>query len=278
MGKSRVSPLTKTSGISVGGIGGGFGTGSGKAVTQLSVGNAQPQQVALNSQAQRINNANFSDTDNADYHQLYNGRQYFQNQAMSIDQRIATINYLSDVPSPNSQHSMSQNMNWKMENGLPISANERFTFNNLESAMHNLGYNLTLQRFDHANGINSLLSAVGINKSYDTMTESQLKSALVGLQYKSKSLTSTSYNDFKNAPTNNPFTNRALKIIYNAKANTQAFMPGNGPGGNLGEMLLSTKNKFKVTDVKFDTSRTSRHKGSQTYTAKSVTLYVDVES
>ena len=76
MGKSRTSPLTKTSGISIGGIGGGFGTGSGKSVTQLSVDDAQVQQVALNSQAQRINNANFKDTDDADYHQLYNGRQY----------------------------------------------------------------------------------------------------------------------------------------------------------------------------------------------------------
>ena len=297
MGKSRTSPLQKTgSSIGVGGSIGGGGSGgrvgvmggsgntagftqanpNGQAVTQLNMDGAQPQQVALQSQANAINNANFSDTDSQDYHDLYNGRQYYQNQAVSIDGRVATMGYLSDVPESGSLFSPSQNMNYNLNNGYKLNANQQYMFNNLEASMHNLGYNTKLQRYDHEGAINGLLQSVGVNKNYAQLTESQLKQALVGVTYQTKSLTSTSYNDFKNAPANNPFTSRAVKIYYNAKAKTQAFMPGNGPGGKLGEIILSSKNNYKITDVKFD-GRSARHKGTQSYTAKSIALYVDVE-
>ena len=297
MGKSRTSPLQKTgSSIGVGGSIGGGGSGgrvgvmggsgntagfaqanpNGQAVTQLNMDGAQPQQVALQSQANAINNNNFSDTDSADYHDLYNGRQYYQNQAVSIDGKVATMNYLSDVPESGSQFSPSQNMNYNLNNGLKLNANQQYMFNNLEASMHNLGYNLNLQRFDHETSINGLLKSIGVNQNYDTLSESQLKQALVGVKYQTKSLTSTSYNDFKNAPSGNAFTSRAVKIYYRAKANTQAFMPGNGPGGKLGEIILSSKNNYTITDVKFD-GRSARHKGTQSYGAKSVALYVDVD-
>ena len=292
MGKSRTSGISKTgSSIGIGGGGGaivmgGSGSSAGftqantsgqaQPVTQLVMDGATPQQVATNIQANKINNANFSDTDDADYHQLYNGRQYYQNQALSIDSRVATMGYLSDVPEPNSEFSASQNMNYNMNNGIPLTANQQYMANGIESAMHNLGYNLKLQRFDHETSINGLLKAVGVNQSYDTMTESQLKSALVGVNYKSNAFVSTSYNDFKNAPSSNPFTNRAVKIEYSAKAKTQAMMPGNGHGGALGEIILGLTNSYKITDVKFD-GRKARRKGTQSYTAKGVTLYVDVE-
>lgn len=262
---SRISTLSTAS----------FSTGSGGVVTSLTVDGAVPNQVATNLQALRNNNANFSDTDSADYHQLYNGKQYYSNQSLSIDQRVATMNYLSDQPAPGSLYSMSQNMNYKLNNGLKLNANEQYTYNNLQSAMHNLGYNLTLSRYDHEGAINSLLSANGVKGSYDSFSESQLKSALVGTQFQTKSLLSTSYNDFSKVGSN-PFTSRAVKVVYNAKAKTQAMMPGNGPGGNLGEIILSNKNTFKVVDVKFD-GRQARQKGTQSYTAKGVTLYIDVE-
>jgi hypothetical protein len=289
MGKSRTSGISKTtSGIGIGGggamiMGGGslasFSQANANAqpVTELSVDGATPQQVATTLQANKINNANFSDTDNADYHQLYNGKQYYQNQALSIDQRIATMNYLSDQPEPNSMYSASQNLNYNLNNGIPLNANQQFMYNNLQSSMHNLGYNLNLQRYDHADSINGLLQSVGVNNSYDSMTESQLKNALVGVSYKSNAFTSTSYNDFTKAGSSaNTFTSRAVKIQYSAKAKAQAMMPGNGAGGNLGEIILGNTNNFKITDVKFD-GRKARYKGTQSYGAKGVTLYVDVE-
>ena len=291
MGKSRTSGITKTSsGIGIGGGGGAiFMGGSGNTasfsqpnpnaqpVTQLSVDGATPQQVATNLQANKINNANFSDTDNADYHQLYNGRQYYQNQALSIDSRVATMSYLSDQPEPNSLYSASQNLNYNLNNGIPLNANQQYMYNGIQSAMHNLGYNLKLQRYDHDGSINGLLKSVGVNQSYDNLTESQLKQALVGVSYKSNAFVSTSYNDFSKAGSSaNTFTSRAVKIEYSAKAKTQAMMPGNGAGGALGEIILGTTNNYKITDVKFD-GRKARYKGTQSYGAKGVTLYVDVE-
>ena len=298
MGKSKTSPLSKTASV-IGAGGPAFATASAKGatvaiggtglnasfsqansnaqpITQLDVDGAQPQQVALNSQANAINNANFSDTDSADYHQLYNGKQYYQNQAMSIDGKIAVMNYLADQPEQGSLYSMSQNMNYALAHGQTLTANQKYVYDNLQASMHNLGYNLTLQRYDHADGINKLLRSAGINQSYDTMTQSQLQKALVGMNYTSKSFLSTSYNDFSKAPGGNPFTNRAVKFQFSAKAKAQALMPGNGPGGSLGEIILSDKNNYKITNVKFD-NRKARAKGTQSYTAKGVTVYVDVE-
>lgn len=291
MGKSRTSGISKTgSGIGIGGgggvvrLGGSGNTASfsqanpnAQPITNLSVDGATVQNVATNLQSAKINNANFKDTDTADYHQLYNGKQYYQNQALSIDQRIALMSYLSDQPEPNSMYSASQNMNYNLNNGIPLNANQQFMYNGIQTSMHNLGYNLTLQRYDHSDSINGLLKSVGVSGGYDSMSESQLKQALVGVSYKSNAFTSTSYNDFAKAGSSaNTFTSRAVKFEYSAKAKTQAMMAGNGAGGNLGEIILSNTNNFKITDVKFD-GRRARYKGTQSYGAKGVTLYVDVE-
>ena len=265
MGKSRTSPLQKTgSSIGVGGgisIGGGGGSGSlgtfsgsgnSAGFAQASI---QPQNVqsptGLNTingatvqtaqsiqQAQNANNAYFKDTDTSDYHDLYNGRQYFANQNLTIDQQIATMNYVDPNPMPNSLYSLSQNMNHKLATGQTMNQTEADTYRYLMQSMHNLGYNTNLQRYDHESFINGLLSRSGIaNANYEKMTEKQLQQALVGKSFKDNAILSTSYNNFKNAPSSNPFTSRAVKIEYRAKANTQAMMPGNGPGGKFGGNL-----------------------------------------
>ena len=134
MGKSRTSGISKTgSSIGIGGGGGGsLGVFSGSG---NSSGFAQAQNVQLQAnqsipagtvdgatvqtaqsiqQAQNANNANFSDTDTSDFHTLYNGKQYYQNQNLTIDQQIASMNYVDPNPMPNSLYSLSQNMNHKL--------------------------------------------------------------------------------------------------------------------------------------------------------------------
>ena len=250
-----------------------------KPVTKLSVDGAVPQQVATSLQAQRNNNAKFSDTDSQDYHQLYNGRQYYADQSLSIDQRVATMNYLSDVPESGSMYSPSQNMNRNLSEGKILNANQTYMYNNMRGAMHNLGYNLKLQRYDHDDSINGILKSIGVNQSYDSMSEAQLNKVLKGVSYKTNALTSTSYNDFSNAGSKGlPFTTRAIKFEYNAKARTQAMMPGNGPGGRFGEIVLDNVNNFKITGVKFD-GRKARFKNNSIGSggAKSLVVYVDVD-
>lgn len=50
----------------------------------------------------------FADQDDAAYHQLYNGRQYYQQQKLDSKQLKAAANYLEAKPEPGSLYSHSQ--------------------------------------------------------------------------------------------------------------------------------------------------------------------------
>ena len=227
-------------------------------------------------QAQQANNAAFSDTDNAPFHDLYNGAQYFQRQNLTIDQVTATIQYLRSDKEAGTQYSMSQNMNTLMQKnadaGKPITdgmnANQRFTFRHLMGAMHNLGYNVNLTRYDHGDFVNKLLTKAGFrNPDFTKMGAAQLQKALVGNTYGEERFLSTSYNNFKNAPqgSKDTFMNRAVRIEYKAKAGVQAMMPGNGPGGRIGEILLapsSGRQNFRIVGVREDSSVQVRQQGT----------------
>ena len=111
-------------------------------------------------QAQNLNNQVFSATDNSPYHNLYNGQQYYAKQNLSIDQRLAVMNYLSDAKEAGTMYSMSQNMNHAMATGQKLTANQQFVHDNLMGAMHNIGYNVNLTRYDHSDVLDSMLAAV----------------------------------------------------------------------------------------------------------------------
>ena len=254
--------------------GGGGGGGVFQVLTQAPI--IQPTQQM----AQQANQRTFDDTDNRPFHDLKNGRGYFQSQNLTIDQQIATVNYLSDTPERGSLYSMSQNMNYAMATGKKLTANQQYVHDQMMSAMHNLGENANLTRYDHDGFVNTMLKQSGINQSYDSLSVAQIKSALVGKKYGEEKFVSTSYNNFANAPSSSQsvFTSRPVKISYKAKANTQAMMPGNGPGGALGEIVLAPsggKNNYKIVDVK-STGKMARRKGTQSYTMPQIELVVEV--
>lgn len=219
----------------------------------------------------------FRNTDDADFHDLYNGAEYYNRQNLTDEERKAAAAYIESKKEPGTQYSHSQNLNWLMmqnaENGLPITsgmnAKQLATYNGMMSAMHNLGYNVNLTRYDHETFVNNLLSKVGLkNVDYTNMSAEQLRKALVGTKYSEERLITTSYNNFKNAPldTKKVFMNRAVRIEYRAKAGTQAMMPGNGPGGKIGEVVMAPSNgtnNFRVADVRYDNNVKVRPKGSK---------------
>lgn len=237
----------------------------------------QPPQIQVTpQQAQQANNAAFSDTDNAPFHDLYNGAQYYQQQNLTIDQVTATVQYLRDDREAGTQYSMSQNMNTLMQNNADagkaitdgMNANQRFTYRHLMAAMHNLGYNVNLTRYDHGNFVNKLLANAGFRGAdFTKMSVAQIQQALVGSKYGEERFLSTSYNNFKNAPqsSKDTFMNRAVRIEYRAKASTQAMMPGNGPGGRIGEILLAPsggRQNFSVVGVREDSNVRVRQQGT----------------
>ena len=113
-----------------------------------------------------------------------------------------------------------------------------------------MGYNVNLTRYDRVDFMQNL--GVG---NFDSMSEAQLKSALIGAKYKDPAFGSYSYNNFKNAPAGNPFTDKAVKITRRTKASTQVLMPGNGPGGALGEIVVAPNQGVHIVDVRFTGKR-----------------------
>lgn len=225
----------------------------------------------------------FADHDNADYHNLHSGRQYYQQQQLTAAQKKAADNYLESNPErnqpyPNNLYSHSQNMNYKMANGEQLTGKYAQTHDDLMSSMHNLGYNVNLQRYDHAGMVNSLLQASGAGNNYEKMTQKQLERALVGKTVQENKFISTTYNDFKNAPqtSNDVFATRAVKINYRAPAHTQAMMPGRGPGGDLGELILAPGQKGKIVGVRL-TGQMVRRKGTQRYNQPRIEIDIELE-
>ena len=209
----------------------------------------------------------FSDTDNSPFHDLYNGRNYYNQQNLDIDARTALSDYLDPNTEPGSLYNFSQNMNQAVATGQKLNPQQQYAWDSLNDSMHNLGYNVNLTRYDHGGFLDDRLAAAGIANGHSRMSVAQIKQALVGQAYTDPRILSTSYNNFKNAADASTFTTREVKITYKAPANTKALMPGNGPGGNLGEMLIApssgTGNRFRIVDVKSSGAKARPKGGSK---------------
>lgn len=274
---------------------GGRGSGSGltssspqPAVFQIQI--QPPHVVTTSQQAQQANAAAFPATDNSPYHQLANGRQYYMDQNLTTDQINATIQQLRMDTEPGTQYSMIQNMNTAMvdaaEKGVApkFNANQAYTYKHLMSAMHNLGQNVFLTRYDHPGVVDKVLTQAGVkNADFTKIPIAQLQKALVGRAYGEERFISTSYTNFKNAPqsSKDTFVNRAVRIEYKAKASTQALMPGNGPGGRLDEVLLAPsggRQNMRIVGVRYDNSVKVRQKGTNWLSnQKQLVLEVEVD-
>lgn len=197
----------------------------------------------------------FSSTDAAPYHDLYGGQQYFMRQNFGIDTQMAIMDYLHDQATPNSMYSPSQNLNYAMRQGLPLTANQQYMVDSLMDGMHNIGYNINLTRYDRVDFLQGLLG-----RSHVGMSEAQLQRALIGKVYPDPAFVSASYNDFKNAPPSAQatFKDKAVEIRIKTPASAQGLMPGNGPGGRLGEIILAPNQNYKVVDVKAPAGVTGR--------------------
>ena len=254
----------------VGTIGGGsmaaisqHGSSGGTANYQL---NQQPPHiVATPQQAVTANNQAFPATDNSPYHQLHGGRQYYQAQNLTVSQQMAAMDYIDPDPVGGSLYSASQNLNTALMKGHKLTAQQDYMKNMLNSAMHNLGQNLILERYDHSAFLNRLLANSGLDMN--TATVAQMQNALVGMTYYENRFLSTSHNGFRNAPMSNPFTDRQVKIVYRAKAGVQAMMPGettdrNGNRLSWGEILIGLNAKQRVVGVRELSANGGRPKGT----------------
>lgn len=242
-------------------------------------GGQDPTIVATQAQAQAANNATFSDTDPNPFHELTGGgRNYYLSQAFNIDTQLAVQDYLHDKPVAGSMYSPSQELNNSMEKGKPLTANQQYMAQSLLEGSHNLGQNLTLTHYGRVSLIDNFAKNAGLSinrNNYGNLKDSDLQQ-FVGSTHSLQKFLSTSYNDFRHAPANNPFTDKAVKLNIKAPAKTQGFMPGNGPGGQLGELVLApatveNPQNFRITGARFRKDSNGRvmmkRSGSQSYPA-----------
>lgn len=242
----------------------------------------QPQAAALNQ--------NFPDTDNAPFHDLLGGRNYYQSQLLDIDATTALTDYLDPNTTPGSLYNFSQNMNYAVANGQALNPQQQYAWDSITGAMHNLGQNLNLTRYDHGSALDEIMSQAGIPGTHDRYSIGQLKQMLTGVQFTDKRILSTSFNNFKNASDPSTFTTREVKITYRAKASTQALMPGisqigmygRGKGDDFGEMLLAPSggghNAPRVVDIRYTGSGARPPRGSKSnLSLKQIEIVVEID-
>lgn len=166
--------------------------------------------------------------------------------------------YISSADANGDGFSYSQNLNYKLDNGLPLDVNEAYINDFLQQGMHDIGKNTTLFRACH----DDILQSLGIS-DYTKLTDSQLQSKLVGTQFRTKAYMSASYDAMKN-----PFTNpssgvsggREVYMNIKAKGSTKIVFGAKSQA----EMVINKGTGFKITGIHYDgTTAYPRNKGAR---------------
>ena len=165
--------------------------------------------------------------------------------------------YISDSNPNGDGFSHSQNLNYKLDNGIPLNPTEQFINDNIQAGMHDIGKDSNLVRYCH----DDILQSAGI-KDYTKLTDSQLQSQLVGKTFKTTSYMSTSYDGSKN-----PFNPSAPKgggreVVMNIKAgkNTKVVFGAKKQA----EFVLNRGTNMRITGIHYDgTYATPRGSGTK---------------
>lgn len=161
---------------------------------------------------------------------------------------------------------LSQNANWAAANGQPLTAQQQRMLASVDKLAKPIGVETTLYRADHPD---FLQRHCGLPASYSSMSDAQLRKALVGKSWQSTSLESTAYDS-----RNNPFWpqpggargtgssgqggirsgNREILIRYHtAKSARAAFIQP-----SQSEAVLAVGTHHKITGVRSTTLGPSR--------------------
>lgn len=153
--------------------------------------------------------------------------------------------YMSDTNPNGDGFSHSQNLNYKLDNGIPLDPTEKFIDDNIQAGMHAIGKDSSLVRYCH----DDILKSAGIS-DYTKMSDAQLQSALIGKTFVSTSYMSTSYDGNKN-----PFRPSAPKgdgreVLMNVKVGKDTKMVFGAK--DQAEIVLNKGTNFKITGIHYD--------------------------
>ena len=162
--------------------------------------------------------------------------------------------YVSDA-TDSSGFSFSQNLNYKLDNNIPLNANEQFMKDNLSLGMRPIGKDTMLFRAAH----DDILKQLGV-KDYTKMSQAQLQQQLVGTTMQTTSYSSWSYDKSKNPflPGQPNGGGREVYMVAKAGASTQMFLGAKSQA----EVVPNVGTNMKISNVYFDgTYATPRLRG-----------------
>ena len=162
--------------------------------------------------------------------------------------------YVSDAVD-SAGFSFSQNLNYKLDNNIPLNANEQFMHDMLGLGMRPIGKDTVLFRAAH----DDLLKSLGVS-DYTKLSQAQLQQKLVGTTMQSTSYASWSYDKSRN-----PFLpgmpnggGREVYMVMKAGSSTQMFFGAKSQA----EVVTNIGTNMKISNVYFDgTHATPRLKG-----------------
>ena len=149
------------------------GRRGGASISQSHTGAQVTNQTAINTGAR--NYTNMTDTDAQKLRDDVDSR-------YDPDVTDAIKLYISDSNPNGDGFSHSQNLNYKLDNGKPLNATEKFIDDNIQAGMHDLGKDTNLVRYCH----DDIIQACGIS-DYTKLSDSQLQAKLVGTTLKTTS-------------------------------------------------------------------------------------------
>lgn len=199
-------------------------------------------------------------------------------QQMMRDPKLAAgvTDYINPVMQSNGK-ALSQNANWAAANKLPLTARQQAMMDAVDKLAKPIGQETTLYRADH----DDFIKRLGV-KNYGSMSDSQLRKALVGKTWTNDCLESTAYDS-----RDNPFWpqpngrgtgkhgqggirsgNREILIRYHtAKSARAAFIQP-----SQSEAVLAVGTHHKITGV-----RATRTGPSRTYLTGMKVIELEIE-
>ena len=175
--------------------------------------------------------------------------------------------YISDSNPNGDGYSHSQNLNYKLDNGMKLNATEKFIDDNIQAGMHNLGKDSNLVRYCH----DDILQKCGI-KDYTKLTDKQLQSKLIGTKLQTTAYMSTSYDGKKNPFNPSAPAGGGREVLMNVKAgkNTKVVFGAKKQA----ELVLNKGTNLKITGIHYDgTYATPRGKGRKPRVVLDVETY-----
>lgn len=163
--------------------------------------------------------------------------------------------YISDSNPNGDGFSHSQNLNYKLDNGLKLNPTEKFIDDNIQAGMHAIGKDCNLVRYCH----DDILKKCGVN-DYTKLTNAQLQSRLVGTKLKTTAYMSASYDGKKNPfnPSAPGGGGREVVMNVKTKASTKVVFGAKKQA----EMVINKGTNATITGIRYDGSyATPRGKG-----------------